>query len=172
MDFDDFVGDQQASLLRTAITLMGGDLHSAEDLVQTALARCWLRWRRIGRMDYPHAYAQRVLYSVFIGEVRRKRLREVHASAADASAASETQAFDLDLAAAIRSLPPRQRAVIVARYLDDLTETETAYRLGCSVGTVKSQTFKALRSLQGSARLASYNVQNDHPSSSPKGTRP
>lgn len=53
MDFDDFVGAQQASLLRTAVTLMGGDLHSAEDLVQTALARCWLRWRRIGRMDYP-----------------------------------------------------------------------------------------------------------------------
>lgn len=154
MDFDDFVAAQRESLLRTAITLVGGDLHHGEDLVQTALARCWLRWRRISRLEYPRAYVQRVLYTVFISEARRQRVREV-ATTVDVMTTSGPPSFDQDLAAAIRSLPPRQRAVIVARYLDDLTETEAAHRLGCTVGTIKSQASKALRTLEGSPQLAS-----------------
>lgn len=142
LGFEDFAAASQASLGRTAVALTG-DVDSAQDLVQSALARCWLRWDRVSAATSPVAYAKRTLYSIFISERRRHRLPEVLGPVPVVGGQSDVR-FDLDMLAAIRALPARQRAVIVARYLDDLSEAEAAQQLNCTVGTIKSQTFKAL----------------------------
>ncbi len=152
MTFDEFVAASQVSLLRTAAALTG-DVDSAQDLVQAALARCWLKWARVSSADNPLAYTKRILYTVFISEKRRRRPEVILESLPEVPAPI-VAAFDEDLFKAIRALPPRQRAVIVARYLDDLSEAEAAHQLKRSVGTIKSQTFKALRALQDSPWLA------------------
>lgn len=136
-----------------AVALTGGDIEAAEDLVQSALARCWLRWTRVSAADNPPAYAKRTLYSIFISERRRHRPGEILGSVPD-MAGRPDHGVDLDMLAAIRQLPARQRAVIVARYLDDLSEKDAAQQLRCTVGTIKSQTFKALRTLRHSQWLA------------------
>jgi len=152
LSFEDFVAASQASLFRTAVALTGGDVGSAQDLVQSALARCWLRWGRVSSASSPLAYAKRTSYSIFISDRRKRRPAEVLGPVADAAGQSGG-GFDLDMLAAIRALPARQRAVIVARYLDDLSEVEAAHQLKSTVGTIKSQTFKALRALHGSPWL-------------------
>lgn len=152
VSFDDFVAASQASLFRTAVALTGGDVGSAQDLVQSALARCWLGWGRVSAASSPLAYAKRTLYTTFISDRRKRRPAEQLGPVPDASDQLGS-GFDLDVLAAIRALPTRQRAVIVARYLDDLSEVEAARQLKCTVGTIKSQTFKALRALHSSPWL-------------------
>lgn len=149
-DFVGFVAARQDRLLRMA-WLLTGDWHLAEDLVQAALAKVWPHWPRI-RDGEPDAYVRRVLVTTWSGWRRRRWRGETptdllpdRADGADRLAAWELHA---DLIAALRTLPPGRRAVVVLRYFEDLSEAETARLLGCSVGAVKSQTSRALVALR------------------------
>lgn len=147
--FDEFVAARYTRLLRTAY-LLTRDRGLAEDLVQTALAKCWLGWRRI-RHDDPGPYVHQVLVNTYTAWWRRKWNAEYpteelpHTGRAGGHQAVDDRA---DLADALRRLPRRMRAVVVLRYYEDLSEAETARILGCSAGTVKSQSSRALAKLR------------------------
>jgi RNA polymerase sigma-70 factor (sigma-E family) len=149
-DFDDFVRGSATRLLRTAV-LLTGDRAAAEDLVQEMYERMYVHWRRI-RTGSPEAYARKTLTNLSANRWRsRGRKPEVALTDHhDQSAPDGTDAFAVrhQLLAALQELPPRQRAVIVLRYYEDLTETQTAEALGCSVGTVKSQASRGLDRLR------------------------
>lgn len=147
--FEEFVIARRAALLRTAY-LLTGDHDDAEDLVQVALVKVVPHWRRIA--DRPEPYVRRVLARESVSRWRRRRWREVStAEPPDRRAAGDAagEASDRDLLrSALAALPPRQRAVIVLRYYDDLTERQTAEALGIAVGTVKSQARDGLARLR------------------------
>lgn len=150
--FGEFVAARSPALLRSA-WLLTGDEALAEDLVQAALARVWPRWNRIHRSDHSaEAYVRRVMVTTYANWWRRRWRAEQptaevpeHATPTDSYAQADERAV---VRQALAVLPPRQRAVIVLRYYEDLTETQTAGLLGCSVGTVKSQASKALSKLR------------------------
>jgi RNA polymerase sigma-70 factor (sigma-E family) len=146
--FDEFVDARYNRLVRTAY-LLTRDNGLAEDLVQTALTKSWPKWRRI-EQD-PEAYVRRVMVNTYATWWRR-RWRNEHPTEDlpdGADARHEQHVEDrTDLWRALGQLAPRQRAVIVLRFYEDQTETQTADILGCSVGTVKSQTSKALARLR------------------------
>ncbi len=156
--FEQFAASSSDALLRTAY-LMVWDLAEAEDLTQETLLQVARRWRRVHRMSHPLAYARRVLINLAVdGAGRRSRRRqELEESSdrrlqerADESAAADLEriAVRAELLSAIGRLPPRQRAVLVLRYFDDLSEAQAAEALGCSIGTVKSTASRALARLQ------------------------
>lgn len=151
VDFEEFVIARRPALLRTAY-LLTGDLHDAEDLVQVALAKAVPHWRRIAQR--PEPYVRKILARESVSRWRARRWREVaHDLVPDlvpepVGAAAGSTDDRLALQAALASLAPRQRAVIVLRYFDDLTEKETAAALGIAVGTVKSQARDALARLR------------------------
>ncbi|HYJ68398.1 MAG TPA: SigE family RNA polymerase sigma factor [Nocardioidaceae bacterium] len=140
------------ALLRSA-WLLTGDEALAEDLVQTALARVWPRWERIYRSDSSaEAYVRRVMVTTYANWWRRQwraeqPVAEVPERAARVDGYAEVNDRE-EVRQALGVLPPRQRAVIVLRYYEDLTERQTAGLLDCSIGTVKSQASKALRRLR------------------------
>lgn len=142
--FDRFVVTRSAALLRTPY-LLTQDPHLAEDLVQATLAKAWFARRRI--QGDPEPYIRRILVNEFANNWRRK-WRGEQPTADLPETHSPTAEPHPDLWHAVANLPRRQRAVIVLRFFDDLTETETARALGVSVGTVKSQTAKALAKLR------------------------
>jgi RNA polymerase sigma-70 factor (sigma-E family) len=152
--FEDFVAANAASLLRTAY-LIAGDLGEAEDLVQESLLRVARRWPRVRRMEHPAAYARKILLNVALDGASRRSRRSVElddpggSEPRDLTAALELSRVGdrLELRAALARLPPRQRAVLVLRYYLDLSEAETAAALGCSQGTVKSASSRALARL-------------------------
>ncbi len=149
-----FVGSRGAALQRTAY-LLTGDWGLAEDLVQTALARSWPAWRRIRHQD-PEGYVRKVLVNTYSSWWRRKWRGEVPTDVVpDRAVADLDGSIDARpaLAAALLRLPRRQRAVIVLRFHEDLTETSVAELLGISLGTVKSQTSKALATLRADRAL-------------------
>lgn len=142
---------RQLALLRTAV-LLTGDRSRAEDLVQEALTKVALRWRRL-RDDNPDAYARKILVRDNISGWRRRRHEvlvdpEPRGQVPDHAPAAERRLL-LDQALAL--LTPRQRAVVVLRYFDDLTERAAAEALDVSIGTVKSQTHLALARLREKA---------------------
>jgi RNA polymerase sigma-70 factor (sigma-E family) len=145
-DFEAFVAARYDALLRTAY-LLTGNHHDAEDLLQQALVQAVGAW---GRMEQPEAYVRTILVRQNISRWRRRRWREVHAAEPpDRGAPDDPGADDrLALQQALALLAPRQRAVIVLRYYEDLTEVQTAAVLGIAVGTVKSQTRDALQRLR------------------------
>lgn len=151
-DFDEFVAAHVDDLLRTAYLIVW-DEGEAEDLVQECLMRVARRWPRVRRMEHPLAYARRILVNRALdgarGRARRRSELEpemaARASAADPLAAIDTRA---ELIAALGRLPARQRAVLVLRYFDDLTEAQVAEVLGCSPGTVKSSSSRGLARLR------------------------
>jgi RNA polymerase sigma-70 factor (sigma-E family) len=142
--FDEFVVASSGSLLRTAY-LLTRDPHLAEDLVQTTLAKAWFARRRIN--GDPAPYVRRIMVNEFASG-RRRRWRGEHPTADLPETHSPASEPHTDLWHALANLPRRQRAVIVLRYFDDLTEAETARALRISVGTVKSQTARALAKLR------------------------
>jgi RNA polymerase sigma-70 factor (sigma-E family) len=156
-DFARFVDQRQRALLRSA-WLLTGDWALAEDLVQTALARTWLRWERITRQDDPEIYVRRVLMSTWINWSRRKwRGERAAVELPDGPAPGDLEAEAVTRVAvrgALGCLTGRQRAVLVLRVFDDLTEAQTAQVLGCAVGTVKSTMSQALSRLRADRRLA------------------
>lgn len=150
-DFEEFVKARTPSLLRAAY-LLTGDQQLAEDLVQSALARAHRAWGCVHDGN-PRAYVRRAMYHLQVSWWRRRRFAETAlSSAAEPVAvvddASMTVASRLDLRRALRCLGVRQRAVVVLRFFEDFSEAETAEVLGCTVGTVKSQTAKALARLR------------------------
>lgn len=151
--FSEFVATRGLSLQRTAM-LLTHQQASAEDLVQTALVKAWRRWSTI---DQPEAYVRRIMMHEFASDRRRRWSGEVPTERIpDPGAMSdpaEVVADHHDLAAALATLPPRQRAVVVLRYFHDYTERQAAETLGVSVGAVKSQTARALAALRVSDEL-------------------
>ena len=152
--FDDFVAARSTALLRTAY-LLTHDHALAEDLLQTALAKSWFAWGRIS--GSPEAYVRKVLVNTFSSWWRRRWNGEQVTEDLPERGVDDTSdavAVEHDLWTAMERLPRRQRAVIVLRYFEDLTEVQTADALGCSIGTVKSQASKALAKLRIDPALA------------------
>jgi RNA polymerase sigma-70 factor (sigma-E family) len=154
--FTEFVDARQRALQRTA-WLLTGDWALAEDLVQTALARTWLRWLRIKRRDDPEIYVRRVMINTWAAWSRRKWRGERPGTDLPERSAPGDIAAEAVLRVAVRgalmSLTDRQRAVVVLRVFDDLTEAQTAQILDCAVGTVKSTMSQALTRLRADRRL-------------------
>ncbi|MGV9311842.1 SigE family RNA polymerase sigma factor [Streptomyces sp. NPDC003691] len=153
--FEQFVAARGPRLLRTA-WLLTGDAHLAEDLLQTALAKVWPKWPRIAG-EHPEAYIRKTLVNTYTEWWRRRWRGEVpHAELPEGPADPGCRPYDVfarvdleqSLAAAVRALPRRQRAVVVLRFFEDLSVAETADTLGCTQGTVKSQSAKALKTLR------------------------
>jgi RNA polymerase sigma-70 factor (sigma-E family) len=153
--FDEFVVTRSPRLLRTAY-LLTRDWALAEDLLQTALARAWEAWARID--GDPEPYVRRILVNTYASAWRRRWRGELPTAelpeAADAG--DPHRGFDDRdrLWRALGRLPRRQRAVLVLRYFEDLSEQEIADALGCSVGTVKSQASRAMAKLRLDETLA------------------
>jgi RNA polymerase sigma-70 factor (sigma-E family) len=128
-----------------------GDRAEAEDLSQETLAKVARRWPRIRRMENPYGYARQILFHLALEEHRRRRRDAAPVAALPEIAVNDDTELVVArnvVADAIAVLPPRQRATLVLRYWEQLSETETADVLGCSVGTVKSQTSKAIGNLR------------------------
>src|SRR3954470_12383108 len=149
--FDDFVAARSRALLRTAY-LLTHDHALAEDLLQTALAKAWFSWDRI--QGEPEPYVRKILVNTYASWWRRKWNGEQPTETLPEPVV-EDATEPTDLWTAMERLPRRMRAVIVLRYFEDLTEAQTADVLGCSVGTVKSQTSKALAKLRIDPAIAS-----------------
>ena len=149
--FTDFVAERTPALFRVAYALTGNQ-HAAEDLLQNALAKAALRWTRIRGDAEP--YVKRILYRDCVSNWRLRRWRRETTVAAppERPGADPTGDAEVRLVVreALRRLPPRQRAVLVLRYLDDLSERQVADLLGCSPGTVGSQASRALARLRRS----------------------
>ncbi|GAA3190866.1 MULTISPECIES: SigE family RNA polymerase sigma factor [Streptomyces] len=148
--FEEFVAARGPRLLRIA-WLLTGDAHQAEDLLQTVLAKVWPKWRRIAA-GHPEAYIRKALVHTHASWWQRRWRGEVPCGEMPDRVAASDPFGDVDLemtlGAVVRRLPPRQRAVVVLRYFEDLSVEQTAATLGCRPGTVKSQAAKALRTLQ------------------------
>jgi RNA polymerase sigma-70 factor (sigma-E family) len=161
-EFAEFVRTHRAGLVTTTRLLAAGDGHLAEDLVQTALVRVYLAWGR-ARSGNPTAYARRTLVNCATDHHRRGFTRRERAAAAvPETAALDRGPDELDaaLVAALGELPPRMRAAVVLRHVHDLSVDETAHALGCTAGTVKSQTSRGLDRLR--ATLAVPTLEGDH----------
>ncbi|NYJ01813.1 RNA polymerase sigma-70 factor (sigma-E family) [Nocardioides thalensis] len=147
--FTEWVEGVERQLLRSAY-LLTGDLHRAEDLVQEALVKVALRWRRL-RDGNPTAYARTILVRDNISAWRRRWREVTVAEVFVEGGASSDPETELVVRRALARLTPAQRAVVVLRHFDDLTERETAEILGVSIGTVKSQNAAALARLRTGA---------------------
>jgi RNA polymerase sigma-70 factor (sigma-E family) len=150
LEFRDFVAARGAALHRTAYLLVG-DWTLAEDLVQTALVKTYLAWRRLGGIDAVEPYTRKVLVNTATSAWRRRwRGERPTATLPEPPVPDGTDEWvERDRVwRAVRALPPRQRAVLVLRYYEDLTEAETARLLDISVGTVKSQAARAMAVLR------------------------
>ena len=145
-EFDGFVVACSPRLLRTAYLLVG-ERHLAQDLLQTALAKSWFAWRRIH--GNPEPYVRRVMVTTASSWWQRRWTGEVPTETLPEQGWADSSTDDrVDVWRALEHLPPRQRAVVVLRFYEDLTEPQVADVLGCSVGTVKSQCAKALAKLR------------------------
>ena len=157
--FEEYVAARGAALWRSA-WLLTGDAHRAEDLVQAALVTCWRRWDQIARDGAVDGYVRRVLVTTYTDWWRRRWTGEVPTEVLPDGAwvGADRALTDLrhDVLAALATLPRGQRAVVVLRFYDDLTEAATAQTLGISVGTVKSQTARALKALRASSLLEEH----------------
>ena len=160
-EFREFVEGRWAGLARFAYGLTG-DRGLAEDLAQTALANAYAAWSRVRRADDPDAYLRRIVLNAHRTSFRKPRVREkltgtpeYHAGAAVPDPGRQNEDRDAVMAALL-ALPARQREVVVLRYLLDLTDSQVAATLQCSVGTVRSQASRALAKLRSSAELADW----------------
>jgi RNA polymerase sigma-70 factor (sigma-E family) len=148
-DFSEFVRAAWPGLYRTAYLILG-DHQLAEDLVQSALAKTYASWRKVRDPAAATAYARVVLANTAASWFRRRSWRNEHPTETLPEAVSHPDPSDRPAVVdALKLLPPRQRAVVVLRYYDDLSVREVAQALGCSEGTVKRQTYDALARLRG-----------------------
>ncbi|MEO6266591.1 MAG: SigE family RNA polymerase sigma factor [Nocardioidaceae bacterium] len=149
-DFAAYMQARQPSLLRTAY-LLTGDRHTAEDLVQTSFAKLYLSWERVQRRELVDGYVRRILVNEHSSLWRRpfKRREIVSGDVPETHAVDRPDTGEsAALWAFVQTLPRKQRAVIVLRYYEDLSEAETADVLGISVGTVKSQASRAIAAMR------------------------
>ena len=155
-DFDTYAAARWTRLVHTAY-LLTGDRHEAEDVVQATLAKVYLAWNRISRLEEPDAYVHRALVNNNLSRFRKRRVAQLLTSVIPDRAREpvhdqvEERAL---LVSALATLPPRQRAVVVLRYWEDLSEHQVADILGCTPGNVKSQASRGLRKLREHPALA------------------
>ncbi len=163
-EFTQYVATRLGALRRIAY-LLCQDWQHADDLVQSAITRLYVHWGRAAAVEHLDAYARTVLVREFLTERRTGWARRVSLGVAvpeSAGPVPDTEA-SLDVRSALAGLPPRQRATLVLRFYCDLSVDETARLLGCSPGTVKSQTAKAIATLRGQ-------LSGDHPAAPQTGT--
>jgi RNA polymerase sigma-70 factor (sigma-E family) len=157
-DFDEFYVVLRPRLVRTAYAVCQ-DLGVAEDAVQNAFAKAYSRWRRISRLESPEAYVRKMAVNEVLNTRRLARVRHEVTRAVPPETVTvdsyESTGTHGDLWQAITALPPRQRAVLVLRYYDDLSERQIADVMGCSPGTVKSQASAAIAALRQRFHAAS-----------------
>ena len=148
-EFHDFVAQRMERWRRSAF-LMCQEWHTADDLVSIAIAKIYRHWREVRRADNPEAYAQRILTRTWLSERRRPWRRERSSQLLpDQPVAAPDQVADLaSFAALLRTLGPRQRAVLILRFYFDYSTEQTAEILQVTVGTVKSQTARGLNALR------------------------
>ena len=149
-EFTHFVTARMRSMRRVAY-LLCQDWQGADDLVQATITRLYVRWDRARAMEHTEAYARTILVREYLSEQRSSWARRVTLDARlpdVAGRVTDTEAV-LDMRAALAALPPRQRATLVLRFYCDLNVDQTAQLLGCSAGTVKSQTAKGIGALRG-----------------------
>lgn len=150
-EFAEWMEARQRKLLRTAY-LLTGNVHEAEDLVQTALAKVYLAWDRVSKAESIDAYARKILVNEHTSMWRRLwRQRETVTDTHSYDVPVDSPEYDGVSAAlweTVRGLPERQRAVVVLRYYEQLSEKEAAEALGVTVGTIKSQSSRALDTLR------------------------
>jgi len=153
-EFESFVRRRRGHLVGTATVLTAGDAFLAEDLVQGTLVRLYLAWGR-ARSGNVEAYARRVLVNAFIDHRRRPFVRREHTveSLPDSVQTAGAELDDTHLLGALAALPPRMRAAVVLRHVEDLSVEDTAATLGCSTGTVKSQTARGIAKLRDALEL-------------------
>ena len=170
-DFRAYVAARSPALLRTAY-LLTGNRPDAEDLLQTALAKTYLSWGRIREREALDGYVRRIMVNTRTSWWRRRKVDERPADRLPEVAGRDHTA-DLDLHdalwTALAALPTRQRAAVVLRYYEDLSEAETARILGVSVGTVKSTTSRALARLRTDAVLHDTDLRDDPRTALPLG---
>jgi RNA polymerase sigma-70 factor (sigma-E family) len=162
-DFRGFFAQHYERLCRLGF-LLTGDPAQAEDLAQDALVRTWRRWRLVRRPDNPEAYARKVLVNRHRSLLRRALVeaRYRYRDRPNQDSSDEHREDAIVLWAATRRLPLRQRAVLVLRYYEDLSEAEIARVLGIPVGTVKTSAHRGLARLRRSLDATAQ----DHPVSS------
>ncbi len=160
-EFEAYMSARQPSLLRTAY-LLTGDRHAAEDLVQTAFAKLYLSWDKVQRREQIDGYVRRILVNENNSLWRRAwKRKEVTTDQIPDHLPVHDRHYDGQRSALwefVQTLPKQQRAVIVLRFYEDLSEVQTAEILGVSVGTVKSQASRALASMRG--RVATQSTLN------------
>lgn len=146
--FDELVLASGERMLRTAV-LLTGDRQSAEDLVQSAYAQAFARWRLVCRAENPVAYTRAILTRLYLSDRRRKRVREhpLH-DGADVAAATGDPALRLTLIEALATLPPIDRAVLVLRYFHDLPVAEVATQTGLTESACRTRASRALARLR------------------------
>ncbi|WP_405056783.1 SigE family RNA polymerase sigma factor [Kribbella sp. NBC_01505] len=151
-EFLEYVTAHRGRMLRTARLLASGDVHWAEDLVQVALTRLYVHWAKIRRDEGAERYADRILVNAFLDE-RKRMWRRREATTEEMHDAVPVTGPDtaerLTVLDALAKLPRRQHAVVVLRYFRDCDVRTTAELMGCTEGTVKSQTSRALSTLRG-----------------------
>jgi RNA polymerase sigma-70 factor (sigma-E family) len=158
-EFREYMTARWPAQLRTAY-LLSGNRHTAEDLAQTALEKTAAAWARVRSVEDTDAYVRRILVNTHLSRFRAKRVVEVlqwQDTESSSTDSSQQIAQRDELWRALASLPKRQRAVVVLRYWEDLSEAQTAELMGCSVGTVRSQAHKALSKLRVSPLLSESN---------------
>jgi len=149
-DFTEFVESRWPALFRLAYLLTASST-AAEDLLQSTLEKAYVKWPRIRSTDYPEAYVRRMLANNLMSSRRRAWVGERPTEHLPEKDDGSPEMPSLDRALLwplVCALPERQRAVIVLRYYEDLTEREIAEALGCAPGTVKSQTSSAMKALR------------------------
>ncbi|MGL5818500.1 MAG: SigE family RNA polymerase sigma factor [Phycicoccus sp.] len=164
--FEEFVRARSTALFHTAYLLVG-EHHHAEDVLQAALERAYRTWPRIRRLDHPEAYVRRIVVNLVLDR-RRSAARapdvvaefddDIAVPAPDRYALVDTRDALVD---GLARLPAAMRAVLVLRYWEELSEAETARALGCSVGTVKSQSSRGLARLRAVIETAPHNGEPD-----------
>jgi RNA polymerase sigma-70 factor (sigma-E family) len=147
--YEEYVGARWTALYRTAY-LMTGSHADAEDLAQTTLVKVYLAWSKVAAASSPDAYVRRILTNVYLSGRRPLRVTREHLVDRTPEVVATTSGGEdrLVLWPHVASLPARQRAVVVLRYYEDLTEQQIADILGCSPGTVKSTASDALKALR------------------------
>jgi len=160
-DFAEYFAAKSDAMRGTAY-LLCGDWHRAEDLVQNAFTKVYLAWNRVSRHEVLDGYTRRTLVRTFLDERRRGwfRREQVAEAPPDRGVAPTSGEDRMVLLDALATVPPRQRAVLVLRYWEDLSVEETAGVLHCSAGTVKSQAARGLQTLRNTLGERDYDRES------------
>jgi RNA polymerase sigma-70 factor (sigma-E family) len=146
-EFSEFAAGRSASLFRTAYLVLG-DYQLAQDLVQESLTKTYLAWSRLREQGSAEAYTRRVIVTTSISWRRRRSFHERPTETLPEPGGGEPVLPDRELWVAVHLLPPRQRAAVVLRFCEDLSERQTAELMGCSVGSVKRHTHLGIAKLR------------------------